>query len=70
MEHPNILKVLGITEMVFGEVPCIVLPWMENGSIRRFISRYKNSPSFFIEELSIKVAKWVRVKLIVFIVAP
>ena len=51
---------LGITETVFAQIPCIVLPWMENGTIRSFLGNLKRTPGISNSALGEIVAGWVR----------
>lgn len=53
---------MGVNESVFRGVPCIVLPWMENGTIRGYISVLLGRQVDY-RVLRIKVANWVSVEL-------
>lgn len=37
----------------------MVLPWMENGSIRRFLGNIVDTGSFDTDELVLRVLNWV-----------
>ncbi|KAJ7805838.1 hypothetical protein B0H14DRAFT_2610991 [Mycena olivaceomarginata] len=41
LRHPNILPFLGISDELFAPSLCMISPWMENGSLIRFL---ENNP--------------------------
>ncbi|KAH8101101.1 kinase-like domain-containing protein [Cristinia sonorae] len=38
LHHPNVVEFLGMTTEPFPEILCLVVPWFENGDIRRHIA--------------------------------
>ncbi|KAF8068001.1 kinase-like domain-containing protein [Lyophyllum atratum] len=38
LSHPNVLPIYGLYR--YGSRPCLVSPWMENGDLNSFLSRY------------------------------
>ena len=63
VKHINVLQVLGISEDVFRGYPCLVLPWMKNGSIPSFVANLKEAPRISQQTLRQEVVKWVIVQI-------
>ncbi|KAJ7617184.1 kinase-like domain-containing protein [Roridomyces roridus] len=41
--HPNIVPLLGIDKETFDPFPCMVSPWMPNGTVIEYLSKFQHS---------------------------
>lgn len=60
--HSHIVPFLGVSEDVFEGTLCMVLPWMENGSLREYLVVLRRDRKLADEELVAALNKWVRRK--------
>ena len=59
LEHENVLPFLGVTEDVFKDSICMVIPWMEHGSLRHYLDHQRSSGSLVGDQLVFAIENWV-----------
>ena len=57
--HDHVLQFLGVAEDVFGGTVCMVIPWMENGSLRQFLERKLKQEVIQDGPLEVTIVNWV-----------
>ncbi|KAH8091683.1 kinase-like domain-containing protein [Cristinia sonorae] len=56
--HENIVSFLGVSEDVFPGTVCMVLPWMDRGSLRHYIDDQKTAGRLNDKQLLAAIDKW------------
>ncbi|TCD64855.1 hypothetical protein EIP91_003559 [Steccherinum ochraceum] len=56
--HEHIVPFLGVTEEVFHRMFCMVIPWMDHGSLRRYAKSMMEGGQHSDRELAIMVNNW------------
>lgn len=57
--HEHIVPFLGVSEDVFEGTLCMVLPWLDNGSLRHYIDSQRSSGRLDDAQFVVAVDKWV-----------
>ncbi|TCD65225.1 hypothetical protein EIP91_002972 [Steccherinum ochraceum] len=58
--HPHILPFIGISNDVFPNTICMVMPWMKNGNVRQFMSAARRDGRLRAESYEQMVNEWLR----------
>ncbi|TCD66074.1 hypothetical protein EIP91_001832 [Steccherinum ochraceum] len=56
--HDHIVPFIGVAETVFPGTVCMVLPWMENGSLRHYVERIRNDGKLVGKEYVRAMDNW------------
>lgn len=59
--HDNILPFFGVSDDVFPDSLCMVIPWMENGSLINHLDRLLSRDQLVGDEYATAVNKWVSI---------
>ncbi|TCD63488.1 hypothetical protein EIP91_005347 [Steccherinum ochraceum] len=57
--HPNIVPFIGIAENVFPGTICMVIPWMEKGSLRNYIVMERDEGRLLGRDFHISITQWI-----------
>ncbi|KAH8101099.1 kinase-like domain-containing protein [Cristinia sonorae] len=60
LSHSHVMPFLGISEGIFGRTLCMVVPWMENGTIIRHIRALRDHGQLSGSGFSHHVNNWIR----------
>ncbi|TCD66580.1 hypothetical protein EIP91_001137 [Steccherinum ochraceum] len=58
--HTHVLPFLGVSEDVFRNTICIILPWMDNGRIRDYIDKLRSNGELRDAEFPDAIHRWLR----------